>query len=81
MRSSVRKKRTYSTDGIVPSKEFNEEEYSLYLQYATPEELEKDKVTHTTAKRIIDEVDGYCSMIGVFYKDEKRNIIDILCGN
>lgn len=81
MRSSVRKKRTYSTDGIVPSKEFNEEEYCLYLQYATPEELENDKVTHTTAKRIIDEVYGYCSIIGVSYTDKKRNIIDILYGN
>ena len=74
------KKRTYSTDKIVPSKDFDDLEYSLYLKYATPEELENDKVSHITAKKIIYEADGMSSMVGVFYKEEERTIIDILSG-
>lgn len=74
------KKRTYSTDKIKPSKDFDDLEYSLYLKYATPEELENDKVSHTTAKKIIYEADGKSSMVGVFYKEEERTIIDILSG-
>lgn len=77
----MRKRKTYSTDNIKPSKEFNELEYSLYLQYATPEELERDKVSHITAKKIIYESDGFSSMVGVFYKEEQRTILDILSGN
>lgn len=48
-------KKTSSTDKIVPSKDFDDLEYSLYLKYATPEELENDKVSHITAKKIIYE--------------------------
>ncbi len=77
----MRKRKTYSTDNIRPSKEFNELEYSLYLEYATPDELERDKVSHITAKKIIYEADGFSSMIGVFYKEEQRTILDILSGN
>ena len=54
----MRKKKTYGTDNIIPSKAFDDLEYSLYLEYATPEELENDKVSHTTAKKIIYEVDS-----------------------
>ena len=75
------KKRTYSTDKIKPSKDFDDLEYSLYLKYATPEELERDKVSHITAKKIIYESDGFSSMVDVFYKEEQRTILDILSGN
>jgi hypothetical protein len=64
-------KKTYSTDNIKPSKEFNELEYSLYLQYATLEELENDKVSHITAKKIIYDADGLSSIVDVFYKEKK----------
>lgn len=74
------RKRTYSTDKIVPSKDFDDLEYSLYLKYATPEELENDKVSHITAKKIIYETDGKSFMVGVFYKEEERTIINILSG-
>lgn len=74
------KKKTYNTDNIVPSKEFDDLEYALYLKYATPEELENDKVSYITAKKIIYEADGHSSMVGVFYKEEERTIIDILSG-
>jgi hypothetical protein len=77
----MRKRKTYSTDNIKPSKEFNELEYSLYLEYATPEELEKDKVSHITAKKIIYEADGLSFMVGVFYREEQRTILDVLIGN
>ena len=33
---------------ITPSKDFNTEEYTLYLKYASPEELETDTVKRDT---------------------------------
>ena len=39
--------------GIIPSINFDEDEYSLYLQYASSEELEKDIVSEKTYKKII----------------------------
>lgn len=49
----VKKKSSIGIDNVVPSRDFDELEYSLYLKYATSEELEKDKVTHVIAKKII----------------------------
>ena len=39
--------------GIIPSINFNEYEYSLYLQYASVVELEKDIVSEKTYRMII----------------------------
>ena len=37
-----------SQKDLIPSISFNEYEYSLYLQFAPPEELEKDIVSRQT---------------------------------
>lgn len=39
--------------GIIPSINFNEYEYSLYLQYASVVELERDVVCEKTYRKII----------------------------
>ena len=39
--------------GLIPSTNFNEDEYFLYLQYASAEELEKDIVKEATYRKII----------------------------
>lgn len=39
--------------GIIPSINFNEDEYSLYLQYASVVELERDVVCEKTYRKII----------------------------
>jgi hypothetical protein len=50
-----------SYKGIIPSINFNEDEYSLYLQYASAVELEKDIVSEKTYRMIIanDNWDNY----------------------
>lgn len=40
-----------------PSVDFEEYEYELYLQYATPEELEEDIVTQSTFRKITSQLD------------------------
>jgi len=40
---------------LIPSRDFNEYEYSLYLQYASSVELEKDIVTEKTYLKIVYE--------------------------
>ena len=42
-----------SYKGLIPSINFNEYEYSLYLQYASAGELEEDIVTEKTYRKII----------------------------
>lgn len=42
--------------GIIPSINFNEDEYSLYLKYASAEELEKDIVSGKTYREIIAHI-------------------------
>jgi hypothetical protein len=42
-----------SYKGLIPSINFNEDEYSLYLQYASYEELEKDILTEETYVKIM----------------------------
>ena len=42
-----------SHKGLIPSINFNEDEYTLYLQYASVVELEKDIVSETTYRKII----------------------------
>jgi hypothetical protein len=44
-----------SYKGLIPSTNFNEDEYSLYLQYASAEELEKDIVSEKTYLKIVYE--------------------------
>jgi hypothetical protein len=46
--------------GIIPSINFNEDEYSLYLKYASVVELERDVVCEATYRKIIahDNWDG-----------------------
>lgn len=44
-----------SYKGLFPSKDFNEDEYSLYLQYASADELEKDIVTEKTYLKIVTD--------------------------
>jgi hypothetical protein len=50
-----------SHKGLIPSINFNEDEYSLYLQYASAVELEKDIVSQKTYRMIIanDNWDNY----------------------
>ena len=40
--------RSKDVSGIIPSKDFNVEEYASYLKYASPEELETDTVKRDT---------------------------------
>lgn len=40
---------------LIPSSDFNEDEYNLYLQYASSEELEKDIVSEKTYRKIFPE--------------------------
>ena len=42
-----------SYKGLIPSINFNEYEYSLYLQYASSVELEKDILTEETYVKIM----------------------------
>jgi hypothetical protein len=42
-----------SYKGLIPSINFNEDEYTLYLQYASYEELEKDILTEETYVKIM----------------------------
>ena len=42
-----------SYKGLFPSKDFNEDEYSLYLQYASADELEREIVKEETYRKII----------------------------
>ena len=42
-----------SYKGLIPSINFNEDEYSLYLQYASVVELERDVVCEKTYRKII----------------------------
>lgn len=44
-----------SHKGLIPSVNFNEYEYSLYLEYASAGELERDIVTEKTYLKIIYE--------------------------
>ncbi len=44
-----------SYKGLIPSINFNEDEYSLYLQYASAEELEKDIVSEKTYLKMVYE--------------------------
>lgn len=44
-----------SYKGLIPSRDFNEYEYSLYLQYASTVELEKDIVTEKTYLKIVTD--------------------------
>lgn len=40
---------------LIPSSDFKEDEYNLYLQYASSEELEKDIVSEKTYRKIFPE--------------------------
>lgn len=42
-----------SYKGYIPSSDFKDYEYSLYLQYASAGELERDIVTEKTYRKII----------------------------
>jgi hypothetical protein len=44
-----------SHKGLFPSKDFKDYEYSLYLQYASPEELEQDIVSEKTYLKMVYE--------------------------
>lgn len=41
-----------SYKGLFPSKDFKDDEYSLYLEYASAEELERDIVSEKTYRKI-----------------------------
>ena len=47
-----------SYKGLIPSINFKDYEYSLYLQYASPEELEQDIVSEKTYLKMVYE--GNC---------------------
>jgi hypothetical protein len=55
-----------SYKGIFPSKDFNEYEYSLYLQYASSYELEHDILESKTYDKIKYNI----------YSEEEEEIID-----
>jgi hypothetical protein len=63
----MKKQKTLNTENIKPSREFDQVEYSLYLEYATAEELEQDKITSQTAKKIIYETDEEMSTCSYSY--------------
>lgn len=42
-----------SYKGLIPSVDFDEYRYSLYLQYASADELERDIMTEKTYRKII----------------------------
>ena len=44
-----------SYKGFIPSINFKDYEYSLYLQYASPEELEQDIVSEKTYLKMVYE--------------------------
>lgn len=44
-----------SYKGLIPSTDFKENEYNLYLKYASYEELEKDIVSEKTYRKIFPE--------------------------
>lgn len=44
-----------SYKGFIPSSDFKEDEYNLYLQYASSEELEKDIVSEKTYRKIFPD--------------------------
>lgn len=46
-----------SHKGLIPSTDFNEDEYALYLKYASAGELEKDIVSGKTYLKIVYEDD------------------------
>jgi hypothetical protein len=45
-------KKLLSYHSIIPSKDFKDDEYSLYLEYASAEELERDIVSEKTYRKI-----------------------------
>ena len=53
-------KSIHSYKGFIPSSDFNEDEYYLYLENAESYELEKDIITEKTYRKIIahDNWDG-----------------------
>lgn len=46
------RKSLLSYKGLIPSINFNEDEYALYLQYASADEMEKDIVCEKTYRKI-----------------------------
>jgi hypothetical protein len=44
-----------SYNGCIPSKDLNEHQYQIYLQVASPYELEKDIITEKTMLKVNDE--------------------------
>lgn len=74
------RKRKYGTDNIKPSKEFNDYEFSLYLEYASVDELENDSISGVTARKIIRSIDGDSLLAEIMFKEEQKLITDILMG-
>ncbi len=44
-----------SCNGCIPSKELNEHQYQIYLQVASPYELEKDIIYEETMCKLIEK--------------------------
>jgi len=42
-----------SYKGYIPSKDLNEYQYQIYLQVATPQELEMDIISEETMRKVI----------------------------
>ena len=49
-------KKSQSYLGKIPSKDFWDEAYQLFLEYATPEELETDTLKRETLQKISTEL-------------------------
>lgn len=64
---ALKKRKSYL--GRIPSKDFWNEAYELFLEFASPEELETDTLTRDTLEKISDAL-GYNKPM-MNYIDEK----------
>ena len=68
---ALKKRKSYL--GRIPSKDFWNEAYELFLEFASPEELETDTLTRDTLEKISDAL-GYNKPIG--YNKPMMNYIN-----
>jgi hypothetical protein len=68
---------------IKPSKDFNEALYGLYLEVATPEELEADSIEHETRFSILEHLIDVertasglpsCDILKIVYKKYEKEL-------
>jgi hypothetical protein len=62
-------KKLLSHKGLTPSKDFKDDEYSLYLEYASANELERDIVSEETYRKIYPDETTNFSQARLRYYD------------